>query len=225
MHNLVKFAAAVAVGVSVCACSGGGAHIGFEEKEYEKDCIRAHMRLAMLEGEGEFCRGINDAEQRHAQEMLDELIARGEEAGEAELSADSFVAADNGRLVSVVTEGEAFFGGARAEKFRYCRTMDVLGEKEFELSDVFADDGWRNFADARMRELAQSGEEEYKDLWEMPSAELLGERSFYIKRNKIVFYFEPYALSYYRKGYVEFEFPLEDFLGYFSEDFKTALSA
>lgn len=221
MHNFVKFAAAVVMGVSVCACSGG-AHIDFEEKEYEKDGARAYMRLAELSGMGDFCREFNEAQERRAQEMLDEFIVRSAGVRDAELSADSFVTEDNGRLVSIVTEGEAFFGGARAEKFRYCRTADVLDGKEYKLSDVFADDGWRNIADVRMRELAQSGRKEYEDLWELPSTELLGEGSFYIKKNKIVFYFEPYALSYYRKGYVEFEFSLEDFSGYLSEEFKIA---
>ncbi len=222
MHNFVRITAAAALCALTCACAGGGAEVDFVSKEYESGGCEAEMRIVQFGGAGDFCRAQNERWEQCAQETLDEFLRRGEGADEAKLELDSRVAANNGALVSVVAEGEAYTGGAHGEKFRICRTVDLAAGREFSLDDIFADAGWRDFADARMKELAESGAEEYADLWERPSAEQLGADCFYIKGNKIVFWFPPYALSYYRKGFVEFEFALKDFVGYLSDDFKIA---
>ena len=110
------------------------------------------------------------------------------------------------RVVSVVMEGEVSGDKPHGEKLRITRTYDFGEAKTVTLPELFMDDSWQMLIDNKMRELVEGGTDGYDELWEIPTAKLLNKENFYIKDGELVIYFPPYELSYYRRGYVEFNF-------------------
>ena len=43
---------------------------------------------------------------------------------------------------------------------------------------------------------------------------------FYIQDDDLVIFFQPYDLSYYARGFVEFRLDLEDLSGYMKEEYR-----
>ena len=219
MHNSVKFAAA-AIALLLCGCSGEAVRVEFAEKAYEtgNSEVEAYVPHFECETKSEFAEEMSAEYDTMMMSLLDEFIAKTEQSTErSEFKLESEVKMNNGKLVSVVSEGEVYTGGAHGEKFRVSRTFDFAEGRTVTLEDIFADDGWRMAVDAKMDRLATSGEGEYKELWEKPSTSLLRPENFYISNDAIVLYFLPYELSYYRRGFVEFEFKFDELSGYLSE--------
>ena len=64
------------------------------------------------------------------------------------------------------------------------------------------------------------GSEEYKDLWAKPEIKQEHQTDFYIQDDDLVIFFQPYDLSYYARGFVEFRLDLEDLSGYMKEEYR-----
>ena len=62
--------------------------------------------------------------------------------------------------------------------------------------------------------------EEYKDLWAKPEIKQEHQTDFYIQDDDLVIFFQPYDLSYYARGFVEFRLDLEDLSGYMKEGYR-----
>lgn len=225
MHNPVKFAAAALAAAVLCSCGAQGVRVGIVEKEYETGSSTVEARLPQFECDANpsFAESLNGEYDALMMSLLDEFIIKTQDK-DAEFEIKSDVKLNNGRLVSVVCDGEVFSGGAHGEKFRICRSIDFVGGKILTLDDIFSDEGWKTAVDTRMEQLALSGDEEYKDLWEKPSTKLLKAENFYITDDSIVFFFPPYELSYYRRGFVEFEFEYSELSGYLTPEFAAMVS-
>lgn len=226
MHNPVKLAAAALSAAMLFGCSGSGVKVNQAEKAYETGMSEAKAEIPQFEctKNREFAEIMNEEYENMILALLDEFMERTQkQTQKCEFDLENSVKLNNGRIVSVVCEGEAYTGGAHAEKFRMCRTMDFDEGKTLTISDVFSDDAWKQAADVKMLALAQSGEERYRDLWQQPETKDLNPENFYLKDDAVVVYFPPYELSYYRKGFVEFELKYKEFSGYMNEDIKTAL--
>ena len=105
-------------------------------------------------------------------------------------------------FISVVEEKYIYTGGARGTTVHIPVNIDVSGEKEVKLADLFADS------------------EEYKDLWAKPEIKQEHQTDFYIQDDDLVIFFQPYDLSYYARGFVEFRLDLEDLSGYMKEEYR-----
>ena len=210
----------------LAGCSGEGIKVGVVEKSYETGSSAVQAKLPQFEyaANPDFAESLNSEYDALVMSLLDEFIARTQNSAEkSEFKLESDVKMNNGRLLSVVCEGEAFTGGAHGEKFRISKTVDFENGNTLTLADIFSDEGWKTAVNARMEQMAQSGAEEYRDLWEKPSTDILKEENFYINSEGIVFYFPPYELSYYRRGFVEFEFKYSELSGFLSDNFKSLI--
>ena len=219
MYNPLKAIAVAVSALLLCACNSG-IDINIEERTYQTGNCETKIKVPEFSCDTavEFAETVNDIYNKEISVIVDRFITKNSGSeNKTELGADTNIMLNNGRIVSAVFEGEAFSGGAHGEKFRVSKTFDFAEGREITLDSLFADDAWQTVADNKMRELAELGEGEYAQLWEMPSVEKLKSENFYLKNNTLVIFFPPYELSYYRRGYVEFEFKKEDFAGYLSE--------
>ncbi len=219
MYNPLKAIIAATALILLCSCSEA-VEIKVEERTYQTDNAVARLNLPQFscDTSADFAESMNNIYNNEASALMDAFFAKetqGEE--QAKLELDSTVTRNDGRIVSIVCEGEAFTGGAHGEKLRIAKTADFADGKVISLEELFDGEEWKMAADNKMQKLAQKAEGDYSELWEMPSTELLKPENFYLKDDKLVLYFPPYELSYYRRGYVEFEFEREELAGYLSE--------
>ena len=98
--------------------------------------------------------------------------------------------------------------------------IDVSGEKEVKIADLFADDGYVSTLNRMINEEMEKHSEEYKDLWAKPEIKQEHQTDFYIQDDDLVIFFQPYDLSYYARGFVEFRLDLEDLSGYMKEGYR-----
>ncbi len=213
MHNSVK--AMLLLPFMLLGGCSGGVNIKMDGSEYGTDTASALFSLPKVEYSQNqaFADGVNAEFENQASMIFEDFLAK----KAVKLEADTKIMRNDGRIVSMILEGEVETGNAHGEKFRRARTYDFAEGKAVSLTELFADDGWRQTVDNKMKALAEKGEGDYEDLWELPSVELLAEENYYIKEGTLILYFPPYELSYYRRGYVEFEFDKEELLGYLSD--------
>ena len=219
MYNPLKAVAVVISAMLLCSCNDG-IDINIEERSYQTDTCESKIKVPEFScaAASEFAETVNSIYNKEISVLVDRLITQNADSeNRTELSADTNIMLNNGRIVSTVLEGEVFSGGAHGEKFRISKTFDFAEGKEITLDSLFSDDAWKTVVNNKMQKLAELGEGEYAQLWEMPSAEKLKSENFYLKNNELILYFPPYELSYYRRGYVEFEFKKEELAGYLSE--------
>ena len=76
------------------------------------------------------------------------------------------------------------------------------------LADLFADDGYVSTLNRMINEEMEKHSEEYKDLWAKPEIKQEHQTDFYIQDDDLVIFFQPYDLSYYARGFVEFRLDL-----------------
>ena len=62
--------------------------------------------------------------------------------------------------------------------------------------------------------------DEYGDLWEKPKIKDENQRNFYISPDGLTLFYEPYDLSYYARGFVEFTLPNEEIKPIVKEEYK-----
>lgn len=219
MYNPLKSVAIIATIFLLCSCNDG-INIKIEERVYQTEEGEAKLNVPDFSSDNaaEFAEQVNDIYNKEASAIIDRFFAKKTDGNKtSELGADTVVERNDGRIVSVIFEGEVFTGGAHGEKFRMAKSFDFERGEEITLDKIFADSAWKTVADNKMRKLAELGEGEYSQLWEIPSTKLLEDENFYLKDNSLILYFPPYELSYYRRGYVEFEFEKEELAGYLSD--------
>lgn len=220
MHNSIKIAAVMTVVAAViCACGGSYPKIKSEEKSYKTDNCEAVIKVPEIETEkvSDFVSKLNKTYNKEVSAIIDDFLSKNNsEESTVSVNADTEVTRNDGRIVSIIFEGEAFDGGAHGEKFRICKTVDLEKEKIISVEELFESEEWKQMINNKMKILAET-DDDYSELWEIPSVELLKSENFYLKNNSIVMYFPPYELSYYRRGYVEFEFKAEEISGYLSD--------
>lgn len=213
MYNSLKIAAAVLALSALCSC-GGYPKVNVEEKVYRTENCEAIINLPEIETEkpSDFVSELNRIYNKEVSAIVDGFFGK----SNVKIEADTEITHNDGRIVSMVFEGEAFDGSVHGEKFRICKTVDLKQKKLISLDELFSGEGWKQMLNNKMKTLAET-DGDYSELWEIPSVELLKPENFYLKNNSLVLYFPPYELSYYRRGYVEFEFEADEFAGYLSD--------
>lgn len=123
-------------------------------------------------------------------------------------------------FISVVEERYIYTGGAHGSTVRIPVNIDVSGEKKVQLSDLFSDDGYISTLNRMINARMTEHSEEYKDLWAKPEIKDSHQTDFYIDDDDLVIFFQPYDLSYYARGFVEFPLPLDELSGYLKEEYR-----
>ncbi len=206
MHNSVRLAALL-IAVAVLSSCGKGIKVGFENKEYQMNDKSATITVPEFEVESDFGATVNAEFEDTASLLLDNFI-KSEYVSKLDVKAD--LPHNDGRFLSVIMEGEVSGEKPHGERIRIVKTYDFAEERAVTLDELFMDESWQTLVDNKMQQLAESQEEGYAELWEIPSTKLLNKENFYIKDGELVLFFPPYELSYYRRGYVEFYFTAQE---------------
>ena len=122
-------------------------------------------------------------------------------------------------FISIIEEHYIYTGGAHGSSKRYPRNIDLASSRTVCLSDLF-ESGYEDTINRMIKEAVDAHPELYSDLWEQPSLSANHQKDFYISDDKLVIFFQPYDLSYYAKGYVEFPLRLKDLSGYMKEEYR-----
>ena len=227
---MIKRVIAAALGVmclSSCAV-GGGVRTDIVTKEYETDYSSVKAEIIELSGledeefEEKFNDGVEDsidselvAFDTAAAEIADELKM----GNKCVFQTSWDVKYNKNDFLSLVEERYVYMGGAHGETAWLARNIDIAASKEIKLADLFADSGYVNTLNRLITEQVEENKDEYADLWEKPEIKDSNQTDFYIEDGSLVIFYQPYDLSYYARGFVEFHLPLEELQGYMKEEY------
>lgn len=214
--------------ICLCGCSADeAAKITITDKQYETDYSTVNAQLAEFGGleDEEFQDTLNS---RFAQ-RLDDAIAEfdalaheteGETSAKYTFDAVQNVKYNKNDFISIVEERYVYLGGAHGNTMWYPSNIDTLQSKTVALGDLFENDGYKETINRLINERLEENPDEYKDLWAKPELWQSHQTDFYITDKSLVIFFPPYELSYYARGFVEFELPLEKLEGYLKEEYR-----
>lgn len=123
-------------------------------------------------------------------------------------------------FVSMINEQYIYLGGAHGSTAWYPLNIDTAAGYVLKLDDLFADSGYKETLNRMITELVEQNPEEYKDLWEKPEIKDSHQTDFYITDTNLVIFYQPYDLSYFARGFVEFPLRLEDLSGCLKEEYR-----
>lgn len=122
-------------------------------------------------------------------------------------------------ILSVTTEKYVYLSGLHGNTWVSAKNYSAEQDKLLSLSDLFSDKEYKDILTQRIEELIENNPDTYHDLWEKPCVDGSREDKFYIEGKNLVIFFEPYELSYYARGVVEFPIPLEKIRGYIKPEY------
>ncbi len=207
----------------LAGCGGNKIKINTIKNDLSADGARIRTETPEIAGSSEFIKNINSelAEGIRGETVRFQENAAASDTADDELEITYAVAfAENG-MVSLIVDGEAFTGGVHGELMRKSKTFDIETEREITFVDLFCDDQFPTRINSYIEQLMEENPNKYADLWKRP---LVGtEQEFYLTDTGVVIYFPPYALSYYSRGFVEFEIPYEELDGYLNPEYNGRL--
>lgn len=215
------------------ACTAGGVGVNKSENKYETDYSEVTAESIRLSGieNAEFEKSINEELKKHVDGELvafDSLAAENSSnvrmGNRCVLNITWDEKYNKNGFLSVVEEEYVYTGGAHGTTTRTPQNIDITGGRTVQLKDLFLDDGYVNTLNRLINERLSSDSEEYKELWEKPEIKDSHQTDFYIEDGKLVIFFQPYELSYYARGFVEFPLPLEELSGYMKEEWRRLLN-
>ncbi len=215
--------------ISLCSCGFDKIKTEKNIKEYQTDYSDVYAEVIELVGlkNQEFEKEINNAIEKAVE---GDLIAFDSEAAQSdnnlrmgnkcvmEITWEEKYSKND--FLSIVEEKYEYTGGAHGKTVRIPKNIDISRGSEIKLKDLFSDSGYENTLNRMIDEMIKEHSEEYKDLWEKPEIKTSHQTDFYIKDGKIVIFFQPYDLSYYARGFVEFPLPLDELSGYMKEEYR-----
>lgn len=217
--------------VILCLCGCDMKRIRTESsvKEYETDFSTVHAETIKFSGmkNSEFEKNINSQIEQSIDSDLVAFDSKSQECKDnlqmgnkcvMEISWEETY--NKNDFISAVEERYVYTGGARGNTVHIPVNIDVSGEKQVKLADLFVDDGYVSTLNRMINEEMEKHSEEYKDLWAKPEIKQEHQTDFYIKDDDLVIFFQPYDLSYYARGFVEFKLDLEDLSGYMKEEYR-----
>ena len=131
---------------------------------------------------------------------------------------------NNEALISMVTEKYAYISGVHGNIWWKSRNFDVKSNRYLSLADLFYDGEYKRILNSKMEEMILDEPKKYHDLWEKPEIKNDGFSNFYIDDKHLVIFFEPYELSFYAKGSVEFPIEGKELRGYIKEEYLKMMS-
>lgn len=216
--------------IILCGCSQSKtAWITLTPRQYETDISTVEAEELSLSGmkDSEFEAELN---KRFSEELSSALVGfdtlAQENAGNVSMGNKSVFnnkwedKRNNSDFLSLVNEQYIYLGGAHGNTAWYPTNIDALENKIITLDDLFTDKGYKDTLNRLITELVEQNPDEYADLWEKPEIRDSHQNDFYIDDSHLVIFFQPYALSYYARGFVEFPIKLTDLSGYLKEEYR-----
>lgn len=130
----------------------------------------------------------------------------------------------NEYVISMVTTKYAYISGIHGNTWWKARNFDIKNNAYLSLKDLFYDDEYIKTLNNAMNDLVKENPEKYHDLWEKPEIAEKNLNNFYLDNKSLVIFFQPYELSYYAKGVVEFPIEVTKLRGYIKEEYLKILS-
>lgn len=229
-NSVVRILAAVLTAAVLCGCSMSKdtAAISIEKVEYETDTSTVYverptfsfMKNKELMGE------LNDAYEAETDSALVAFDTKTLEAPELaggnkyvfEIHQD--IKYNGNDFISIVSEDYEYTGGAHGSTVRLAKNVDTLTGITLTLADLFEDNAYKSTLDRMILEAVENNPDEYSDLWEKPQIKDSNQTDFYISEQGLVVFYQPYDLSYYARGFVEFTFPFDEISGYMKEEYR-----
>lgn len=221
MHNIIKKIVCTTLLVfSVSGCSGSEEY-KTHEIELNTDAYSISAESIQFEPyeenpintdiESEIEGWINDFEAR----VLENKIAT-QELPNMQISQKVYT--KNKNIISLVTQKYAYINGAHGNIWWVPRNYDIKNKTYITFNDLFYDLEYKKIVNQYLIQMSENNPD-YQDLWEQPRVKDGVCDNFYITDKDIVLFFEPYELSYYAKGVVEFPIEKEMLRGYLKEEY------
>ena len=228
-HSLVRVGAAVLAAAVLCGCSAdNAATITIESIEYETETATVYVERP------EFSFMKN-------RELMDELNDAYEDEVDSALVAFDTLSQDGAPLnggnkyvfeihqdvkynendfISVVSDTYQYTGGAHGSTVWSAKNIDTLTGEQILLGDLFEDNNYKLALDRLIEQEVTDNPGDYSDLWEKPQIKESNQHDFYISDDGLVIFYQPYDLSYYARGFVEFTIDYADISGYLKEEYR-----
>lgn len=231
MHNtVVRLLAAVlaAAALGGCSVTKDTASISIEKVEYETDAASVYAErpsFAFMKNK-ELMDELNDAYEEETDAALVAFDTKSKDCEQLtggnkcvfEIRQD--VKYNKNDFISIVTETYEYTGGAHGSTVWAAKNIDTANGETVELADLFADDKYKDELNRLITDMVVSKSDEYSDLWEKPQIKDSNQTDFYVTDDALVIYYQPYDLSYYARGFVEFPIPYEEISGYLKEEYR-----
>lgn len=215
---------------AVCLSScGSGVKIEHHMKEYDTEYSSVHAEVPEISGlaDGEFEDSLNDSFEKDTDSALIAFDTAAENSADNIRMGNKCIFETNWEnkynqndFLSLVEERYIYMGGAHGETAWLPRNIDLAASKQIQLADLFAEAGYENTLNRMITEAVQEDGEQYGDLWEKPVIKDSHQTDFYIRNGKLVIFYQPYDLSYYARGFVEFPLSLSELSGYLKEEYR-----
>lgn len=221
-HSVWIFALA-----AVCLLCGCGpsekTKIDVNTKEYETDYLKVTAQTVEFKGLSDtaFESRLNDEYQTQVYQWITDFDSEAQANASAQKMGEKYVFEltqkeryNKNNFISIVSESYLFTGGAHGSSGWVSKNIDVAENKEVTLADLFTDPDYQTQLNRKLTECVTKNPQEYQDLWEQPVLGEAQQKDFYIENGKLVIYYQPYELSYYARGVVEFPIKLEELESY-----------
>ena len=216
MHNFVRCVLMCCTVAMLSGCGKNSIKTKTEKNEYSVPNGTATIEtISVVSKNG---KATNDVLQNISTQILDGFIEKSKTEKKVTLDVKSRQTYNDGKIINVLFEGEMIKDENKREKFRISKLIEAETGKILSIDDMFCDDEWKKYVDAEFEKVME--EKEYSELWEKPCISIWNEEDFYIENGKLVLYFPPYKLSYYKKGFVEFEFDIEKLNSFLRENLQ-----
>lgn len=227
MHYIVRGVAVILKRIAVliglifilCGCDGSKLKIDIIKNDVSQDGAKIYTEVAEISGNSEFIKKVNAeiAEGIREETVKFQERAKESETPDDELKIEQTVAFSENGIVSLIVDCEEFTGGAHGELKRKVKNLDLDRECEISFSELFCDDKYPTRINAYIEQAMTEKPNKYADLWKRP---LVSEgQEFYLTKTGVVVFYPPYELSYYSRGFVEFEIPYAELEGYLNPEY------
>ncbi|MCD8391117.1 MAG: DUF3298 and DUF4163 domain-containing protein [Firmicutes bacterium] len=231
-HSLIKFICAVSAAALIGGCAANcGAKISIETSQYETDTATLYVETPVFSSmeDTDFEDELNAEYETEIREKITEFESS--ESGEPlsggnkrVLEIRQEVTYNTESFISVVTETYGYEGGAHGQSVKSAKNIDVSNGAVLELEDLFSDSDYKTVLNRLITEIMEENPNEYSNLWEKPVIKDSSARDFCLSADGLVIFYQPYDLSYYARGFVNFTIEYEDISGYLKDEYRAALT-
>ncbi len=224
-------AASALIFISGCAGMLGGISTSIETEEFETDYSTVYAEKIVFKGieNKDYASELNLSVESDVDAAVAEFDGLAQEAAELlpEGVKSSFritqdVKRTKDGFISFIEEHYIYVGGAHGNTSWFPRNIDTLSAEphDLALSELFSDDGYRETINRLIDEEVEKDPEKYSELWAEPHITEDTENNYYITDEDLVIFFPPYTLSYYAKGFIEFNIRLTEIEGMLKDEYK-----
>jgi len=220
LYNFIKKLPIFLLLLLLVSCSDA-VSVSTIDKSYSTDTVTVDAKIPQISGlhDEEFNNQVNKEYEKSITAILEDFKKKAAKTGDkSEFSVTTTEYKNDGRFFSAVTQVDYCAQSSHKSSFRVTKNIDVIRSVDVKLSDLFEGDEYIDMINARLESTVKENSGKYAGLWEKPR--LLENQDFYITDKELVIYYQPYKLSYYERGFVEFPLSLADMSGYLKKEYQ-----